>query len=52
MLFPEHLEDSGFDVIKGFSMLDQRFACARLSPSILDAVNAAPFDHDVHYRGF
>ena len=31
MLFPEQGEDSGFDVIKGFSMLHRRFACARLS---------------------
>jgi hypothetical protein len=32
MLFPEQFEGSGFDVIKkSFTMLHQRFACARLS---------------------
>jgi hypothetical protein len=31
MLFAEQGEGSGFDVIKEFSMLHQRFACARLS---------------------
>ena len=31
MLFPEHRRDSGFDVIEWFSMLHQRFDCARLS---------------------
>ena len=52
MLFPEQSKDPGFDVIESLTML-QPEVCLRSSlSSIHDAVKAAPFDHDVHHRGF
>src|SRR5215831_8077203 len=51
MLFPEQGEGSGFGVTEGFSMLHQRFACARLSHPYLTQSKPRLFDHDVHHRG-
>ena len=52
MLFPERGEGSGFDVIDSFSMLQPEDRLRSSLSSIHDAVKAAPFNHDVHHRGF
>jgi hypothetical protein len=52
MPFPEQGEGSGFDVIEGFTMLQPEDRLRSSLSSIHDAVKAAPFDHDVHHRGF
>ena len=52
MLFPERGEGSGFDVIDSFSMLQPEDRLRSSLSSIHDVINATPFDHDVHYRGF
>ena len=52
MPFPEQGESSGFGVVE--EVLDASSEVrlrSSLSP-IHDAVKAAPFNHDVHHRGF
>jgi hypothetical protein len=46
MLFPEHGEDSGFDVIESFSMLHPEVRLRSSLSSIHGAVKAAPLNHD------
>src|SRR5215472_7415025 len=50
MLFPEQGEDSGFDVIKAVFDASSEVRLRSSLSSIHDAVKAAPFGHDVHYR--
>jgi hypothetical protein len=52
MLFPEQSKGSGFDVIESFTMLQPEVRLRSSLSSTHDAVKAAPFDHDVHHRGF
>ena len=52
MLFPEQSKDSGFDVIKSLTMLQTEVRLRSSLSPIHDAVKAAPFNHDVHHRGF
>src|SRR5438309_11876901 len=49
MLLPGHGGNPGFGVIEYFSTLHQRIVCTLLS--ILDVINATPFNHNVHHRG-
>jgi hypothetical protein len=52
MLFPEQRKDSGFDVIESLTMLQPEVRLRSSLSPIHDAVKAAPFNHDVHHRGF
>jgi len=52
MLFPEQSKDPGFDVMISLTMLQPEVRLRSSLSSIHDAVKAAPFDHDVHHRGF
>ena len=52
MLFPEQSKDPGFDVVESLTMLQPEVRLRSSLSSILDAVKATPFDHDVHHRGF
>ena len=52
MPFPEQDQGSGFDVVNWFTMLQPKIRLRSSLSFIHDAVKAAPFDHDVHHRGF
>jgi len=53
MLFPEQRKGSDFDVIiESLTMLQPEDRLRSSLSSIHDAVKAAPFNHDVHHRGF
>jgi hypothetical protein len=52
MLIPEDWHAPGFGVVQSAFDASAK-VCLRLSlSSIHDAVTAAPFDHNVHHRGF
>src|SRR5215813_6138572 len=51
MLFPEQSKDPGFDVNRKPYDASSKVRLRSSLSSILDAVIAAPFDHDVHYPG-
>ena len=52
MPFPEQGESSGFGVFEEVLDASAEVRLRSSLSSIHDAINVAPFDHDVHHRGF